>query len=154
MAGRYKESNVATHPAYDQGTAASAENDAKHAEVAKKLMPRGLTADEKKVWRRLAPELSRLGRLKKHYVDFVAEYCVVKIRMDGWRVYLDENDWSYVTNGRHGAQEKSRPEVAQLNDDWRKWNSLVAQLGLSPATEQRFNDKQGSLFGDDDFGGV
>jgi len=38
-----------------------------------------------------------------------------------------------------------------LNDDWRKWNSLVAQLGLSPATELRFNDKQGSLFGDDDF---
>lgn len=153
MAGRYKESNVATHPAYDQGQAASAENDEKHTQIAKDLMPRGLSAEEKRVWKRLAPELSKLSRLKKHFVDIVAEYCVVKVRMDGWREYLDGNEWSYVTTGRHGMQRKSRPEVAQLNDDWRKWNSLVAQLGLSPATEQRFNDKQGGLF-DDEFNDV
>lgn len=154
MAGRYPQSNVATHPAYDQGQAASAENEELHRQAAKELMPRGLNAAEKRVWNRLAPELSRLGRLKKQHVDFFAEYCVVKVRMDGWRVYLDKNDWSYTTIGRHGKQLKSRPEVAQLNDDWRKWNSLVAQLGLSPATEKRFNDKQGSLFDDDDFGGI
>lgn len=149
MAGRYKDSNVVEHPAYDHAS----KNDASHDQIAKELMPRGLSSEEKRVWKRLAPELSKLGRLKKHYVDFVAQYCVVKVRLDAWREMLDEVEWTYVTTGRHGMQRKSRPEVAQLNDDWRKWNSLVAQLGLSPATEQRFNDKQGNLF-DDEFGDV
>ncbi|WP_339617215.1 P27 family phage terminase small subunit [uncultured Gilvimarinus sp.] len=154
MAGRYKgESNIATHPAFDQGAAASAENDEYHAGRAKDLMPKKMATAERAVWRRIAPELSKLGRLKPHFVDFVQEYCIVKVRMDETRCSLDKNDWTYVTVGRHGAQHKSRPEVAQLNDDWRKWNSLVAQLGLSPATELRFNDKQGSLF-DDGFGDV
>lgn len=154
MVGRYPESVVAKHPSFDQGKAAAEENTAKHKEFAKSLMPRGMSTDEKRVWNRLSPELVKLGRLKPHHVDFVQEYCVVKVRMDTTRTMLDKLDWTYITTGRHGTQHKSRPEVAQLNDDWRKWNSLVAQLGLSPATELRFNDKQGSLFGDDEFGNV
>lgn len=152
MAGRYPNENaIAKHPAYDQGAAAAADNEQHHKQRAKDLKPRGLTKDEKKVWDRVAPELSRLGRLKPLFVDFIEQYCVVKVRMDDLRSELDELEWVYVTTGRHGTQYKSRPQVAQLNDDWRKWNSLVAQLGLSPATELRFNDRQGSLFDDDDF---
>lgn len=151
MAGRYKESAIAKHPAFERGQAASVENVQLHKDRAAELRPRYLTRAEKRVWDRVAPELSRLNRLRPHYVDFIAEYCVVKVRMDETRKALDEKDWTYVTSGRHGIQHKSRPEVAQLNDDWRKWNSLVAQLGLSPATELRFNDRQGSLFDDDDF---
>lgn len=153
MAGRYPENVVTKHPAFEQGLAASSENDSLHIQRAKELMPRGMSSDEKRVWNRIGPELSKLGRLKKHYVDFVQEYCVVKVRMDETRNELDKISWTYITTGRHGVQHKSRPEVAQLNDDWRKWNSLVAQLGLSPATELRFNDKQGSLF-DDEFGSI
>ncbi len=151
MAGRYKESALVRHPATEQGQAAFAENDQIHKARAKEHRPRGLSREEGKVWSRVAPELSRLGRLRAHYIDFIEQYCVVKVRLDNWRMELDENGWSYKTTGRHGVQHKSRPEVAQLNDDWRKWNSLVAQLGLSPATELRFNDKQGSLF-EDEFG--
>lgn len=154
MAGRYPESVLAKHPAYDAGKAASDTNDKKHDQIAKDLMPKGMNAAEKKVWLRVAPELSKLSRLKKHYVDFIHEYCVVKVRLDKTRAELDREEWTYITVGRHGTQHKSRPEVAQLNDDWRKWNSLVAQLGLSPATELRFNDKQGSLFDDDEFGKI
>lgn len=151
MAGRYKESAIAKHPAFDRGKAAASENEQFHKDRAKDLKPRSLNRDEKRVWDRVAPELSRLGRLKAHFVDFIAEYCVVKVRLDRLRRDLDEIEWTYATSGRYGIQHKSRPEVAQLNDDWRKWNSLVAQLGLSPATELRFNDRQGSLFDDDDF---
>lgn len=154
MAGRYPESNVAKHPAYDQGKAATEGNEESHIERAKSLMPKGLSAAEKRVWMRLAPELSKAGRLKKLFVDFIHEYCIVKVRMDTTRMSLDNTEWTYVTTGRHGTQYKSRPEVAQFNDDWRKWNSLVAQMGTSPATELRFNDKQGSLFGDDEFGNI
>jgi P27 family predicted phage terminase small subunit len=153
MAGRYPQSTVAKHPAYEQGAAAVADNDEVHKERAKKLLPRGMSTNEKRVWNRIAPELSKLGRLKKHYVDFVQEYCIIKVRIDDARAELDEIEWTYVTTGRHGTQRKSRPEVAQYNDDWRKWNSLVAQIGLSPATELRFNDKQGSLF-EDEFGNI
>lgn len=152
MAGQYpKIGSVEKHPAYDQGAAAALENEQQHVNRSKELKPRNLTREEKKCWDRIAPELSRLGRLKKHFVDFIAEYCVVKCRMDSLRSELDRDEWVYTTQGRHGEQIKSRPQVAQLNDDWRKWNSLVAQLGLSPATELRFNDRQGSLFDDDDF---
>jgi P27 family predicted phage terminase small subunit len=149
MAGRYKESNVATLPS----SVDDEKHHARHVSVADQLKPESLSCDERKVWDRIAPELSKQGRLKRHFVDFVAEYCVVKSRMDTFRSHLDSNGWSYTTTGRHGEQEKSLPQVAQLNDDWRKWNSLVAQLGLSPATELRFNDRQGSLF-DDDFSGI
>lgn len=151
MAGRYSESPIVKHPSFDRAAGILEENDALHQARAKALMPKGMKADEKRVWLRIAPELHRLGRLKKHFVDFVQEYCVVKCRLDAARIDLDKRDWTYITEGRHGTQHKSRPEVAQLNDDWRKWNSLVAQLGLSPATEQRFNDRQGSLFEDDEF---
>lgn len=154
MAGRYPESSVAKHPAFDTGLQSISENDQIHQQRAKELRPKSMSAAERRCWDRIAAELSRLGRLKRHYVDFIAEYCVVKCRMDKLRIDLDKREWTYVTTGRHGRQVKSRPEVAQLNDDWRKWNSLVAQLGLSPATELRFNDRQGSLFDNDDFDNI
>lgn len=152
MAGRYPDAgNVAEHPNYEQGAAASAENEQKHLDLSNKLKPEYLDEPRQRVWDRVAPELSKAGRLKPLFVDFVAEYCEVKVRIDQARAYLDTKGvgWKYKTVGRHGHQLKSRPEVAQLNDDWRKWNSLVNQLGLSPATELRFNDKQGDLFRDD-----
>ncbi len=154
MAGRYPESQIVRHPNFDQAAEKVENNEAYHLDKAKQFMPKGMTPAEKRVWLRIAPELNKLGRLKKHFVDFVHEYCVVKTRMDQTRAELDKIEWTYVTTGRHGRQFKSRPEVAQLNDDWRKWNSLVAQLGLSPATELRFNDRQGGLFDDDDYGGL
>ena len=151
MGGRYPEkNNVAQHPAFEEGAAAAAENSEKHIAIAEELRPKFITGPRRKVWDRIAPELSKAGRLKKIFVDFVAEYCEVKVRIDRMRKHLDhkDNGWTYTTVGRHGSQAKSRPEVAQLNDDWRKWNTLVNQLGLSPATELRFNDKQGDLFKD------
>lgn len=156
MAGRYKnEASVVKHPAYDERSAATLAaallDETTHIARAKELKPK-LTRLESRVWDRIAPELSRANRLKRLYVDFIAEYCTVKVRLDEARKNLDASDWTYVTTGRHGTQFKSKPEVAQYNDDWRKWNSLVAQLGLSPATELRFNDRQGSLFDDDEFG--
>lgn len=153
MAGRYKQGSVAQHPNYDKALESRAAEDARRESarsaaktLAKKLKPRGMNDAEKRVWDRVAPELAAEGRLKLLYVDFVQEYCVVKARLDHVRADLDMNAWTYETEGRHGLQRKSRPEVGQYNDDWRKWNSLVGQLGLSPATELRFNDPQGSLF--------
>jgi phage terminase small subunit len=109
-----------------------------------------LTDDELKVWDRIAPHLALLGRLKPHYLDAVCEYCRVVRRLADARKYLDDKDWIYITQGRNGVQYKSRPEVAQLNDDWRKWRSLVGEFGLAPAAERGMSAGQGDLFDDFD----
>lgn len=153
MAGRYPQ-NVVKHPGFDEAVAASVENEQQHIDNAKNLKPRWLNKEESKVWMRIGPELSKAGRLKKLFVDFIGEYCVIWCRIQQARKTLDDEDWEYVTVGRHGTQIKSRPAVAQYNDDWRKLNSLVAQLGLSPATELRFKSGQLGLFDDDEFGNI
>lgn len=135
-------------------SAASSERAAEiAAQTARELRPHGLGREAMRVWDRLAPELVALGRLKAHYVDAFAEYCRVSVRLAQARASLDENEWTYVTTGRHGQQWKSRPEVAQLNDDWRKWRSLTASFGLTPADERGLNTSQGELF-DDGWGDV
>ena len=109
-----------------------------------------LSENELKVWDRIAPTLAMLGRLKPHFVDALAEYCRIVRRLSDARSYLDESDWTYVVSGRNGQQHKSRPEVAQLNDDWRKWRSLVGEFGLAPASERGMHSGQGDLFDDFD----
>ena len=142
---------VRKHPNYDQGQKAAADNEDQHKRAAKELKPRGLTREEVKVWNRVALELSKASRLKSLYVDTIQQYCVVKARLDELRAKLDKSQWFYVTSGRHGEQWKSKPHVAQLNDDFRKFMQLTAHLGLSPATELRFNSKQGDLFEGNEF---
>ena len=121
-----------------------------HYARANALRPDDLTQDELKVWDRIAPQLVMLGRLKPHFVDALAEYCRIMRRLSDARKTLDENDWTYITSGRNGQQYKSRPEVAQLNDDWRKWRSLVGEFGLAPAAERGMQSGQNDLFDDFD----
>lgn len=122
-----------------------------HEERAAAVCPDDLNLRELVIWKVVAFELSKIGRLKNLYIDVVAEYCRVYARLAEAREYLDAEEWTYITTGRHGKQIKSRPEVAQLNDDWRKWRSLVSELGLSPAAEKSLNAAQGDMFGPNPF---
>ena len=122
-----------------------------HFAKAKELRPdEVLSEDELKVWDRNAPYLAMLNRLKPYFVDALCEYCRVVDRLAKARKTLDEEEWIYATTGRNGTQYKSRPEAAQLNDDWRKWRSLVGEFGLAPASEKGMDSSQRDLF-DDDF---
>lgn len=136
-------SNVQAIPLHDEPQAV-------HYARAADLRPDWLTDEELKIWDRYAPQLAMLGRLKPHFVDALAELCIVRRRLYDARKYLDEQDWSFVTSGRNGTQYKSRPEVAQLNDDWRKWRSLVGEFGLAPAAERGMQSGQSDLFDDFD----
>ena len=137
-------SNVVAIPLHDEPQAV-------HFARANALRPDDLLSDDElKIWDRMAPQLAMLGRLKPHFVDSLCEYCRVVRRLSDARQYLDSNDWVYVVTGRNGAQVKSRPEVAQLNDDWRKWRSLVGEFGLAPAAERGMMSGQGDLFDDFD----
>ena len=136
-------SNVVALPLHDEPQAV-------HHARAEALKPDWLTEGEIAVWDRIAPELAMIGRLKPHFVDALAEYCIVRRRLSDARKYLDEKDWHYITGGRNGTQYKARPEVAQLNDDWRKWRSLVGEFGLAPAAERGMQSGQSDLFDDFD----
>jgi phage terminase small subunit len=103
-----------------------------------------------KVWDAIAPHMAMLGRLKPHFVDSLAEYCVIRVRLMTARKKLDQENWTYCVEGRNGEQHKSRPEVAQLNDDWRKWRSLVGEFGLAPAAERGMQSGQLDLLDDFD----
>jgi len=118
-------------------------------DAAKKMCPPQLNENEKAVWLRVAPELSRLGRLRPHFVDALAEYCIIVEKLRSARKLLDEKSWTYATTGRNGQQVKMRPEVAQLNDDWRKWRSLVGEFGLAPGSDRGLKSGQSDLFNDD-----
>jgi P27 family predicted phage terminase small subunit len=145
------------------------------AELAKKLRPRGLTKDERKEWDRVAALLAdpAVDRLKPHFVDSILEYCRATIRLRAFRQFFADNEVKldesegvtenqlervtgmggldaemYVVHGRNGTQLKSHPFVAQMNEAWRQWRSLMMECGLSIASERNMIPGQGSLFDD------
>lgn len=114
--------------------------------IAAQSRPRGMSRREQKIWETDIPAYVKINRFKSHFIRFFKEYCVVIARMEFNKGQLDSEGWTYTTNGRNGTQHKIRPEAAQYNDDFRKLNSLINQIGGSPATDQRFNHLQPSLF--------
>lgn len=144
-------------------------------ELAAKLCPRGVTKEERKEWMRVATLLAdpALDRLKPHFADSILEYCRLTIRLRMFRAYFAENRIAlsaeegisanvvdrvtgeggldaemYVVHGRNGTQLKSHPFVAQMNETWRQWRSLMAEIGLSIASERNMAPGQGHLFED------
>ncbi|PLW76813.1 P27 family phage terminase small subunit [Cohaesibacter celericrescens] len=115
------------------------------ARLAADLKPVDLSEAEGAVWDRLAPQMALLGRLKSHYVDVIENYCVAVVRLKAIRRELLEEGETYIVEGRNGAQEKSKPQVAQYNETFRQWRALVGELYLSPAAE-RMLAGQGDLF--------
>jgi P27 family predicted phage terminase small subunit len=118
-----------------------------------------------------------LDRLKPQYTDAILEYCRAALRLRAFRQFFLSNGASieergenidggmkamverfagtpgldaevYVVRGRNGIQIKSHPFVAQLNETWRQWRSLMMELGLSPASERNLQPGQGDLFSD------
>ena len=152
MAGRYPETNnLAALPGADQDL-----GDQQARDQSNELRPDDLTEDQQKIWDRVCFELCKIRRMKPLHVDALREYCIITATMQEKRVFMAEPDtgWTYKVSGRNGTQLKTRPEVAHLNELWRQWNSLVAQFGLSPATEIRFNSRQLGLPFDDQWNDV
>jgi phage terminase small subunit len=123
-----------------------------HYARAKELKPDWLKPDQAELWDLYGPHLAMLDRLKPHFVPAFTEFCIVSAKLRAARQKLDDEEWTYVTETRNGTQHKSRPEVSQLNDDWRKWRSLVGEFGLAPQSEKGLINKD-PVFNDgfDDF---
>lgn len=127
------------------------------------LRPSPLPPELRKEWNRVATLLADpiVDRLKPRFADVILEYCRVNVRLRRLRSAFDEfaekaaatdqpitalEAELHVTEGRHGTQLKTHPYVAQMNEAWRQWRSLVAMLGLSPADERNMLPGQGDLF--------
>lgn len=152
-----------------RGDAAAADAARAHAIDAaiNRMRPHGLKGELRKEWDRVARMLAEptVDRLKPRFVDVITEYCRVIVRMRRLRTAFETAaqkaaektggepdplaaEIYRVDNGRNGMQVKSHPYVAQLNESWRQWRSLVAMLGLSPADERNLMPGQGDLFDD------
>ncbi len=157
MAGKYpsisaKDNTVVDFPQSGESREVSDEDAATEA---LQLRPKGLTPAQRRMWADVVPDLVKAGRAKPLFRVFLLEFVVTLERMQSLRKWLDGNDelgeprtWKYITIGRNGEQHRPRPEAAQYNDDFRKLNSCIAQLGISPATDLRFHGAQPDLFND------
>jgi phage terminase small subunit len=117
------------------------------------LKPKKLSAEVEAEYRRVAWILSdpTVDRLKPRFVDTVIEYCRCTVRLHNLRASMPSLAHEiYRVKTRNGDQVKSHPHVAQVNEEWRKWRSLVAMLGLSPTDERNLLPGQGDLFDDND----
>lgn len=118
------------------------------------LRPKGLSADLRKEWNRVALLLAEptVDRLKPRFVDVIIEYCRATVRLRLLRETMPTINMEIyrVEAGRNGTQVKTHPYIAQINETWRQWRSLVAMLGLSPADERNMIPGQGDLFDESD----
>lgn len=119
----------------------------------RKLKPKGLSPELEAEYRRVAEILSEpsVDRLKPRFLDTIVEYCRCTVRLNSLRSAMPTLTHEiYRVKTRNGDQVKSHPYVAQVNEEWRKWRSLVAMLGLSPTDERNLLPGQGDLFDEND----
>ncbi|MCB1499723.1 MAG: P27 family phage terminase small subunit [Bauldia sp.] len=139
-----------------RGDGASTEEARRHTvdQLIRRLQPRDLTKDQRAEWRRVGRLLAdpTVDRLKPRFVDVIAEYCRAVVRLRTLRDAMPRINMEIyrVEAGRNGTQVKTHPYVAQINESWRQWRSLVAMLGLSPADERNMLPGQGDLFDEAD----
>lgn len=119
----------------------------------RRLMPRDLPPEVVNEYKRVAAILAdpSVDRLKARYIDTIIEYCRCTVRMRGLRASMPTLAHEiYRVKTRNGDQVKSHPHVAQVNESWRQWRSLIAMLGLSPTDERNLLPGQGDLFDEND----
>jgi phage terminase small subunit len=124
------------------------------ARAVEKLRPSDLSPEVAKEWMRVGHILAapNLNRLHPHFVDVIAEYCRAVVRLRTLRArFAAVDDEVRTTSLRHGPQLKSHPHIAQINETWRQWRSMVAMLGLSPTDERNLiTGNQGDFFDESD----
>lgn len=112
--------------------------------VAAPKMPAWLPVRAKAEWRRIVPELVRLGLLSSIDLAALAAYCVAfaeleeatrTVEREGrvcvWPIYDPQ------TKERVGDRLKAHPAVQQQRDAMQRVKQFLAEFGLSPASRSR-----------------
>lgn len=130
--------------------------DAFAAQRARELRPDDLPLTVRAIWDRLAPPLCHplKARLNEANAFMFEQLCWTVERHERLRLDVREGGETYETETRNGTQQKSRPEVAQLNETWRQIRALASDFGMTPSAERGLSASGQLGFdfpGEDDF---
>jgi hypothetical protein len=120
-----------------------------------KLTPHDLTGETLWTFQRLALPLCHptVARLKPQNIFMFLQLVRAVVRHEKLMVIL-ENGETYKSDTRDGAQQKARPEVAQLNETFRQIRALASDFGMTPQSERAVSGGQLSLIFPDEGGGA
>ena len=104
-------------------------------EVSPPSCPTWLHREAKREWRRIVPELVRLGLLAEVDRAALAAYC--QSYATWWRMERDiEENGDVQINARSGL-ESARPQVAMRDKALDTMRRLLAEFGLTPSSRTR-----------------
>jgi P27 family predicted phage terminase small subunit len=98
--------------------------------------PKCLSKEAKAKWRKLVPELDRLGLLTVVDGDALASYCQAWAEFQQATETL-EREGRYTQNA--AGTTTSHPAVLQQRTAWRALKDIGAQFGLNPAARGRLD---------------
>lgn len=99
--------------------------------------PAHLTARAKAAWKRIGPELQKMGVLT------LADGPALEMLCDAYAQYREADDCvqaeglTYDTVSELGTMVRARPEVAMRADAWRRVRAMLAEFGLTPSSRSR-----------------
>ncbi len=102
--------------------------------------------EQLRIWNFLAPHLALKNWLSPLHALQLADVCWTWVEMERLKKFLKKEGYTYTTETRDGEQIKNRPEVGQLNELTRRFNSYAGSFGLNPAAEKQLNEFQTDLF--------
>lgn len=102
--------------------------------------PRYLSKVARREWRRIVPELDRLGILSSVDGGALEAYCNTYANMVEAQQVLNESGFTFTTEKGFVAK---RPEVAVVEKSMQLLRTFAAELGLSPAARMRMSVSEG-----------
>lgn len=107
--------------------------------------PTWLNAEAKREWRRIVPELERLGLLTLVDRAALAAYCQSYARWQQAEKVIEKQGMTMATPQ---GFEVARPEVAIARQQMQLVHKFATEFGLSPSSRSRVNAKPGGAGGD------
>lgn len=91
------------------------------------------------IWVKLAPIMSKKGRLEAHYQDLFRVYCEAAGDVIRFTIKLDDLGFNYTAKTRNGIQEKKRADWGQRQEAIATLARIGALFGMSPVDEARLS---------------
>ncbi len=114
-------------------------------------MPVDLNQDAKIVWNEIYKDFLELGVIEKVDRIMLEQFCNVVARKRKIQALLDAEDYTVISQSKHGTMMRLRPEYQVLRDCEKEIRTIADQFGLNPLSRKRvISDLQGDLFGDND----
>nr|WP_170540939.1 P27 family phage terminase small subunit [Ruegeria arenilitoris] len=101
------------------------------------LEPDDLNPAHREIYRRLALPLCHPTRDRLNEANIFMFHQLVRVvaRHERLLIALEDGE-TYTTKTRDGEQQKTKPEVGQVNETFRQIRALAGEFGMTPATER------------------